>query len=128
MENTTKPNSPQRPMVTGTAAIRQKLEAAKGQWVSALELNRIAIEYKRPIHTLRWQHRITIENRVVRVNGRVHGYYRIPRYAGEPAPPLPEAPSKAGRKSQCFVYGSAAKQVTTGKSQQFVEYETGVRR
>jgi hypothetical protein len=76
---------------SGTDKIQKLLLQAGGRWVPAPELSRISLAYTRCVFELRQEHgRGYVENRVVVVRGSRHGYYRIPLYAGEPAPALPE--------------------------------------
>jgi hypothetical protein len=74
----------------GRDKLRRVLEANRGEWVSAWDLSRICIEYKRPIWELRHKCGLTIENKTKRqADGTVYGYYRLPRHDQELAPELP---------------------------------------
>jgi hypothetical protein len=52
------------------------LDAAKGRWVSAVELSKISLEYSARIQELR-KHDLRIENRVERIGRIKHGYFRL---------------------------------------------------
>lgn len=56
--------------------IHNALSAARGGWVPAPALSRIACAYTRNLFELRQQGHI-IENRVEMVDGARHGYYRL---------------------------------------------------
>ena len=60
------------------------LLARRGTWVPAPELAKIALQYASRIHTIRGEG-FTVENRVRRVNGQVHGAYMLVACPGEPA-------------------------------------------
>lgn len=140
---------------SSTDDIQQALERACGDWVSAKELAAIRAEYKRPIWQIRHERHIKVKNGKRHVNGATHGYYRIPRYEGEPDPPLPEpcrltatgvdhplpgtfTPIGTNEQSACKVEANRELNASNPKTEnlfhnlsdvrEFCSYETGGRR
>jgi hypothetical protein len=89
---------------TQDAAIEKLLRSRYGQWVPCYELADLALQYGRAIHSIRKRLRAAgdverVPNKLVRVNGKAHGSFRIARTADfvaehpvAPADP-PAAPS-----------------------------------
>jgi hypothetical protein len=68
------------------AAIEKLLRSRYGEWIACYELPALALQYSRAIHSIRKRLREAgdyerVENRHPRVNGKVHGSFRIARTA-----------------------------------------------
>lgn len=118
---------------SSTDDILQALTLASGGWVSAKELAAIRAEYKRPIWQLRHERGIEVINKTQRSAGKTHGYYRIPRYAGEPNPPLPGSSPPAPKNSQTLRQSSTPPNGSIEPQQALFtltrcEWERGLRR
>ena len=82
-----------------------RLIAARGAWVSALDIQKVAgLQYSRAVHTIRHKWGYPIENKTERVNGMIHGYFRLPL---EATPPVLTATGSAVQDTPQLTLGIA---------------------
>jgi hypothetical protein len=95
--------------------ILAKLQEAYPEWVSALDLARISLQYSARVHALRHKRRLSIENRIERLqNGSKRGFFRL-------SPP-PITPSSELRKQPQTIRDVAAN-VEVGTSSLFPDLQ-----